>query len=98
MKISKATAIFAWIGFNLLALIGMPLLTLLILDGEMKAARQVNPQVSTDGDSLGLPVFGVAILTFTVLLVTNLIIGFVLWLYKRRAKSSDKVQSPIAAP
>lgn len=98
MKISKATAIFTWIGFNIVALLGMPLLTLSILDGEMKVARQDNPQMSTDGDSLGLPVFGVAILTFIVLLVINLIISFVLWLFKRRTKSLDKTKVPISEP
>lgn len=91
-------AIFAWIGFNLLAIIGMPILTLLILGREMDDAYRANPQMSTDGDSLGLPVFGVAILTFIVLLVINLVIGFILWLIKRGAKSLNEPKTPIAEP
>ena len=42
--------------------------------------------------------FGVAILTFIVLLVINLVIGFILWLVKRGAKSLTKAKSPISEP
>ena len=98
MKISRSVAIVAWISFNLCALVGMPLLTLVVLQGDLDAERRLNPQMSGDGDSLGLPMFGVAVLTFIILLFLNLIVGFVVWLVKRGIKSSNEAKAPIAEP
>ena len=98
MKISKSTAISTWIAFNLLVLIGMPALTFVVLQGELDAERRLNPQMSGDGDSLSIPMFGVAILTLVFLFFLNMIVGFVVWLIKRGTKSLNEAKAPIAQP
>ena len=98
MNISKPARVLTWIGFNMLALIGLPMLTFVALDKEISAAHLANPQLSGDGDSLGIPVFGVAILTFVVLLVINAALGFFLWSHKRGSQSSDELRPPLAKP
>ena len=98
MKLSKSSAVSAWVAFNLLMLVAMPALTFVVLRGELDAERRLHPQMSTDGDSLGIPMFGVAILTFVFLLCLNLIIGFVAWLIKRGARSLNEPKAPIAEP
>jgi hypothetical protein len=46
----------AWLAANIALLLLTPTLALIYLDQELTAARKANPNMSTDGDSLGIPV------------------------------------------
>ena len=98
MRISKSTVVSTWLAFNLLVLVAMPALTFVVLQGELDAQRRINPQMSGDGDSLGIPMFGVAVLTFVFLLFLNMLVGFVVWLVKRGTKSAKEPKAPVAEP
>jgi hypothetical protein len=71
-----------WFLCQLLWLVAVPLLFGVWLHGEVDAQYAAGLRVSTDGDSISLPVGGVAILNFALLAVLNIV--WAVWAFCRR--------------
>ena len=86
-----------WLSVNLAVFLSVPFGGVYYLDAEMKADRLANPNLPTDGDSMGIPFFEMAVATFVLLVALNGVVGVAWWLARRRAQESE-FSAPIAKP
>jgi len=70
---------------NVAWLVGVPVLFGIWLQQEVRAEYLSGARVSTDGDSISIPIFGLAILNAILLLVVNLGLGAYAFFKRRRA-------------
>ena len=82
--------IILWVAANIALLVAVPTWAFFYLTNELQAEYQANPNMSTDGDSISIPVFGLALLILIILVVANL--GIILaWRWKKsRTLSADE--------
>lgn len=77
---SRRVKSLCWWGVgNLMLLFGLPALTFWYLQREIDEQYRTGVRTSTGGDSLGIPVSEVAIMTVVVLLIINVVAALV-WL------------------
>jgi len=74
-----------WVIANLLWLIGVPLAFGVWLHGEVEAQYASGIRVSTDGDSISIPIGGVAVLNFVLLVAFNVAWAARAFVRRRRA-------------
>jgi hypothetical protein len=65
-------------------LLGLPLVFGLWLGGEVHAEYLSGARVSTDGDSISIPIFGVAIFNTILIMGASLVLGVYVYLKRRR--------------
>lgn len=69
----------AWLIANTAAFLLPMVLAFHILERDLIQERLANPILSTDGDSLGIPLFGVAIFTLLILICINTVGALIWW-------------------
>ena len=74
-----------WAIGNVLWLVGVPLIIGVWLQHEVRAEYLSGARTSTDGDSISVPVFGIAIVNFLLVVTVNGVLGTYAFLRRRRA-------------
>jgi hypothetical protein len=74
-----------WITANVVWLIGLPLVFGVWLYHEVQAEYASGARVSTDGDSIGIPIGGVALLNLLLLLAMNVALAIYFRIRRSRA-------------
>lgn len=69
-----------WLSVNIVLLLLPPIFVFQVLDRELAAWHLAHPHAATDGDSLGIPLLTVTLMTLLFLIVINLLSGFIWWL------------------
>jgi len=74
-----------WFLLNIIGLIGLPIVYGLYLNNEIQYQYETGLRTSTDGDSISIPVFGVAVINTILLGVVNAIILIVSYVKRQNA-------------
>ena len=76
-----------WIVLNIIWLIGLPVVCGVYLYNDLQYQYETGFRVSTDGDSISIPIFAITILNFLFVFSVNLIILIVNFFKNKKAQS-----------
>ena len=77
--------VLIWILANVSWIVGLPIVYGIYLYNEVQYQYENGLRTSTDGDSISIPIFGVAIINLALVVIVNLVIIVYFYVKKRKA-------------